>query len=84
MKTQTHPRRQRGLTLVLALIACIAVSLKVFAGDRPNIVFMLSDDQSWSGTAVPMHPDAEYSYNKDLDTPSLAKMARQGMGRSPC
>lgn len=40
---------------------------------------MLSDDQAWSGTSVPMHPDHVFSSDKDLHTPNLQRMANAGM-----
>ncbi|MAG94349.1 MAG: sulfatase [Planctomycetaceae bacterium] len=46
---------------------------------RPNIVFMLSDDQNWSGLSVAMHPDIPNSKSDVIDTPNLEKLARQGM-----
>lgn len=49
------------------------------ADDRPNIVFMLSDDQNWNGTSVSMHPDVSFSKSRMIETPSLEKLAGQGM-----
>lgn len=66
----------------LRLIACVCALLiasSAVADDRPNIVFMLSDDQSWSGTSVPMHPDHDFSCNKQLHTPHLQGMADRGI-----
>eukprot|EP00752_Nemacystus_decipiens_P015221 g13554.t1 len=40
---------------------------------------MLSDDQAWSGTSVPMHPDYDFSFDEDLHTPHLQAMAERGM-----
>ncbi len=47
--------------------------------DRPNIVFMLSDDQGWNGTSVPMHPTVSESKGQYFQTPNLEKLASQGM-----
>ena len=42
-----------------------------------NIVFMLSDDQSWSGLSVSMNPS--YKKKNFLDeTPNLEKLASEG------
>ena len=49
------------------------------AAERPNIVFMLSDDQGWSGLSVPMHPDDHRSKRDVFYTPCLEKMAARGM-----
>ncbi len=48
------------------------------ADDRPNIVFMLSDDQSWSGLSVAMHPTIA-SKADEFHTPNLERLAAQGM-----
>lgn len=47
--------------------------------DRPNIVFMLSDDQDWTGLSVQMHPDLPNSKSDFYRTPNLEKFAAQGM-----
>jgi hypothetical protein len=46
---------------------------------KPNIVFMLSDDQAWNGLSVPMHPDVAGSKGEAFRTPNLEKLAAQGM-----
>ncbi len=48
------------------------------AAERPNIVFMLSDDQAWNGLSVAMHPNVAGSKG-DIHTPNLEKLAAQGM-----
>ena len=48
-------------------------------GIRPNIVFMLADDQGWNGLSVAMHPDIPGSRSDVTHTPSLEKLAAQGM-----
>lgn len=62
--------------LVLMLLAFPDLSL---AADRPNIVFMLADDQGWSGLSVAMHPDVPASKGEVFHTPNLEKLAAQGM-----
>lgn len=59
------------------LILCTAAIAR--AADRPNIVFMMSDDQAWNGLSVPMHPDLEWSKSSIVDTPNLERLAAQGM-----
>ena len=49
------------------------------AGDKPNIIFMLSDDQGWNGLSVPMHPDVPASKGEIFYTPNLERFASQGM-----
>lgn len=47
--------------------------------ERPNIVFLLSDDQDWTGLSVQMHPDLPNSKSDFYRTPHLEKFAAQGM-----
>lgn len=47
--------------------------------DKPNILFLLSDDQSWSGLSVAMHPNHPESKSKVIATPNIAQLAAQGM-----
>ncbi|MEM8678342.1 MAG: sulfatase [Planctomycetota bacterium] len=49
------------------------------ADDRPNIVFLLADDQAWDGLSVAMHPDLDSSKSSLCETPVLESLARQGM-----
>lgn len=45
----------------------------------PNILFILADDQSWSGTSVRMMPSEAGSASREFHTPNLEKLAAQGM-----
>ena len=45
----------------------------------PNIIFMMSDDQSWNGLSVPMHPEMENSKHPIVSTRNLERLASQGM-----
>jgi arylsulfatase A-like enzyme len=46
---------------------------------QPNIILLLSDDQSWSGLSVQMHDDIPESKGEIFHTPNLEKLAAQGM-----
>lgn len=46
---------------------------------RPNCVFILSDDQDWTGLSVQMHPALANSMSDFFRTPNLEILARQGM-----
>lgn len=66
------------------ITACIAVcffcsGVALGADRRPNIVFMLSDDQGWAGLSVPMHPTVSGSRGEMFHTPHLEVLAKQGM-----
>lgn len=49
------------------------------AGQPPNILFILADDQSWNGTSVAMMPGKDFSRSRVFRTPNLEKLAAQGM-----
>lgn len=62
------------LLTILLLLPAVGI-----AEDRPNIVFMLADDQGWSGLSVAMHPDIPGSKSDIFHTPNLERLATQGM-----
>lgn len=64
------------VTLLSVLLLATNVSQ---AGDKPNIIFMLSDDQGWNGLSVAMHPEVAGSKGEIFHTPNLEKLAAQGM-----
>ena len=64
---------------LLVFAATTLIGLPVMSAERPNIVFMLSDDQAWNGLSVAMHPDLEWSRSSMVETPHLERLAAQGM-----
>lgn len=44
------------LTLAILFVAA-AASPTLGADERPNFLFLLSDDQSWTGLSCRMHPE---------------------------
>lgn len=63
----------------LVFILCSMLALAAQAAERPNIVFMLSDDQGWNGLSVAMHPDVPGSKGDIYHTPNLERFAAQAM-----
>ena len=57
-------------TLVL-ILSLVAIGTLAQAGDRPNVVFILSDDQSWDDYGFMGHPH--------LKTPHLDELATEGL-----
>ena len=47
--------------------------------NAPNIVFILADDQGWTALSERMDPDVAGSRNDFYQTPSLARLANEGM-----
>ncbi len=67
-------------TLLMSLVAGgVLASASGYGADRPNVVFMQSDDQSWYGLSVQMHPDLPNSKSDFYQTPRLEELASQGM-----
>jgi arylsulfatase A len=61
---------------------CVGIACPALAADgnsRPNIVFMLADDQGWNGLSVPMAPDMPGSRSDIFQTPNLERLAAQGV-----
>lgn len=69
----------KQLTAAIALLLLQSLVLSLSAADKPNIIFMLSDDQGWTETSVPMHPNISNSMSEVIETPNLLKLAKQGM-----
>ena len=64
---------------VVAVVSTQTWLLAAEKAERPNIVFMLADDQGWNGLSVAMHPDVPGSKGDYFHTPNLEKLAAQGM-----
>ena len=63
----------------LALAALLLAPCSLLHAAKPNILFILADDQSWNGTSVRMMPKEEFSGSRVFKTPNLEKLAAQGM-----
>jgi arylsulfatase A len=63
-----------------ATISLLSIlSVATAAADSPNIVLLLADDQGWTGTSVQMDKRVEDSRSDLYRTPSLERLAAQGM-----
>ena len=60
-------------------ITLLLISGSLIAGEQPNILFLLSDDQDWTETSVQMHPDITEAKSPHMQTPNLERFALQGM-----
>jgi len=58
-------------------LVCLALAAPAQAS--PNFVVILSDDQSWVGSSVPMDPDDARSRSDYYRTPHLERLAERGM-----
>ena len=80
----TRPMRRLLVVWMLPLVAAALASvgrasLAVDRDSRPNIVFMLADDQGWNGLSVAMTPALPGSRSEIFQTPNLERLAAQGM-----
>lgn len=74
----------RFILILAGLIGATAItgsqrSRAADRNDRPNIVFMLADDQGWNGLSVAMAPNSPGSRSEMFQTPNLERLALQGM-----
>jgi len=68
--------------LLMAGLLCTGVQVTLGAAPNtkpPNFVFILVDDQSWSGTPVPMLPGKDFSRTAAFRMPNVERLATQGM-----
>jgi arylsulfatase A len=69
-----------AFAITAALVTLLATTATAADSDtRPNIVFMLADDQGWNGLSVTMHPEIAASRSELFHTPNLEKLAAAGM-----
>ena len=61
------------------LLLSLALPLTASAADTPNIVLLLADDMGWTGSSVQMDDRVAGSKSDLYRTPSLERMASQGM-----
>jgi arylsulfatase A len=70
------------VVLLSSLVATAAgggrTSIGADRDPRPNIVFMLADDQGWNGLSVAMAPDLPGSRSEIFQTPNLERLAARG------
>ncbi len=64
---------------MITLLLTAFCSMTLVAIDKPNIIFMISDDQAWDGLSIAMHPNMDKSKHAYIQTPNLAKLANEGM-----
>lgn len=64
---------------ILLIFVAATLASSVASSAKPNIVFMLSDDQSWNGLSVAMHLEFAGSKGSVVRTPHLEKLAASGL-----
>lgn len=68
------------ITLAVTLfVALLAAPVPVRAATpRPNFIFILTDDQGWSQSTAPMHPEIAAARCDYFETPNIERLAREG------
>ena len=69
----------RSHAILPALVLFVSGIRAVAAEGPPNLVLILTDDQGWSQVSEPMDPRIPESRSAYLETPSIARLAREGM-----
>jgi arylsulfatase A-like enzyme len=59
------------------ILICLLFASSAFA--QPNIIFILTDDMSWTGTSVQIDEQVPESKSDFYQTPNIEKLATQGM-----
>lgn len=77
MQLNHHDIMKRALLIYCALFG--ASALLAAPAAKPNILFLLSDDQAWNGLSCRMHPDMPDSASAVIETPNIARLAGEGM-----
>ena len=69
--------------ILVAFVGLFVLSPRLDAAEpaqaRPNFIFILTDDQGWAESGVPMHPDIKDACCPYLSTPNLERLAKAGM-----
>lgn len=71
-----------ALTCSLMLIQLAGMNLPcatAASSSKPNIIFVLTDDQGWTSSSVQMDPAIPNSKSDYYETPNLQRLASQGM-----
>lgn len=63
--------------MLLPLVSLLAAA--GLAQAKPNFVFILTDDHGWSQLSFAMDPEVGQAASEFLETPSMARLAEQGM-----
>lgn len=82
MKTTIVCHRSfRCRALAVSIVVLLVPRLGTAAPQRsaPNFVFILADDQGWTGTSVSMHAKRGNARSDYYQTPNIERLARDGM-----
>ena len=69
----------RSIGILFVVMICVAAGAATAEAAPPNIVLILTDDQGWSQLSQAMDPRIPESRSTYLKTPSMSRLAREGM-----
>lgn len=72
-------RTSKLLKLLLPLFALISIQRLGAADQRPNFIFLLTDDQRWDGMSVVQREQGEQARFPWLQTPNMDRLAVDGV-----
>lgn len=72
-------KNERKVAMLVVALICVACGAVVAEAAPPNIVLILTDDQGWSQVSQAMDPRIPESRSTYLETPSMSRLAREGI-----
>ncbi len=63
----------------LSIISFFLLCSSLLASDKPNIIFLLTDDQGWNSLSIPADPAIPGSGSTYFQTPHTLKLAKEGI-----
>ena len=69
----------RSTGILVVAMMCIACRIAGAEAAPPNIILILTDDQGWSQVSQAMDPRVAESRSTYLETPSMSRLAREGI-----
>ena len=78
VRSRLHFLRSMRIGVMLFTISSMT-QCNLTQENRPNFIFILSDDQGWTGSSVQMDSSGTEARSDYYETPNLDRLARQGM-----
>ena len=78
VRSRLHFLRSMRIGVMLFTIASMT-QCNLTQENRPNFIFILSDDQGWTGSSVQMDSGGTGTRSDYYETPNLDRLARNGM-----
>ena len=63
---------------VVVCFVLVGITTATEQAKRPNIIFILTDDQGWAESSCQMHPDMPNAKEPYFETPAFERLAKEG------